>query len=134
MADFDAIRHALSLARDRGFAEVAIESDDLEFKAVLAPEKVKPSARPKAVDASEDEEDAGPKLSDITASLVGYYSPGAKPLTVGERVEVGDMVATIAQLGIVNDVEAKISGEVMEVLVEENQPVMYGQVLARIKE
>ena len=48
--------------------------------------------------------------------------------------ETGDIVAVISQLGIANDVESRVSGEIVEVLIEENQPVMFGQVLARIKE
>jgi acetyl-CoA carboxylase biotin carboxyl carrier protein len=105
----------------------------MEFKAVLSPNKAKPASKSSTAVAEMDE-DGEPKLAEITAPLVGYYSPGPKNLVVGERVETGDMVATIAQLGIVNEVESKVSGEVVEVCVEGNQPVMYGQVLARVKE
>lgn len=133
MADFDSIRHALSIARERGFAEVALEDGEMEFKAVLEPAK---SAKPKpaVACASGEVSDEGPTLAEITAPLVGYYAPGRKPLAVGDKVSQGDIVAVIAQLGIANDVESRVSGEVVEVLIEENQPVMFGQVLARIKE
>lgn len=133
MADLDAIRHALTVARDRGFAEVSLESDDLEFKAVLAPQASKASPK-KAATAAANDEAAEPGLTEITATLVGYYAPATKPLVVGESVAVGDIVAQITQLGIVNEVESKVTGEVVEVCVEQNQPVMFGQVLARIKE
>jgi len=133
MADLDAIRHALTVARDRGFAEVTIESDDLEFKAVLSAQKAKAAPKRAATNDSESEA-AEPGLAEITASLVGYYAPASKPLAVGETVAEGDIVAQIIQLGIVNDVESKVSGEVVEVCVEPNQAVMYGQVMARVKE
>lgn len=133
MTDFDSIRHALSIARERGFAEVALEDGEIEFKAVLEPAK---SAKPRASAASTVGETADdiPAFADITAPLVGYYAPGRKPLAVGDKVSQGDIVAVISQLGIANDVESRVSGEIVEVLIEENQPVMFGQVLARIKE
>lgn len=135
MADFDAIRHALSIARDRGFAEVALEHDDLEFRAVLSGAKSAKSPRASSVPAAtEDGEDNGPGFVEITAPLVGYYLPARQPLEKGGMVSAGDIVATITQLGIVNDVEAKVSGEIIEVCVEPNQAVMYGQALARVKE
>lgn len=134
MADFDAIRHALSVARDRGFAEVTLEDGALEFRAVLGSEKAKPKRTAIAVAEEEADADAGPQLAEVIAHLVGYYRPSSHPLAVGGKVAKGDVVAVIAQLGIANDVESKVDGEVVEVCVEENQPVMFGQVLARIKE
>lgn len=134
MVDFDAIRHALTVARERGFAEVALDSDELEFKAVLSPQKPKPAARSAAQTQTEGDEDSEPGIVEITASLVGYYFPATPPLAVGSTVAAGDIVATIAQLGIVNELESKVSGEVVEVLVQENDPVMFGQTLARVKE
>lgn len=134
MTDFESIRHALSVARERGFAEVAIEDGEIEFKAVLEPTK---SSRQKAAEAqlAEDSgEPAAPAFAEVIAPLVGYYKAGSKPLTVGGTVAAGDIVAVIAQLGIANDVESRFAGEVVEVCVEENEPVMFGQVLARIKE
>ncbi len=133
MTEFDSIRHALSIARERGFAEVAIEDGEIEFKAVLEPAK---SAKKKAaMELSDDSgEPAAPAYAEVIAPLVGYYKASAKPLTVGDTIAEGDIVAVIAQLGIANDVESRFGGEVVEVCVEENEPVMFGQVLARIKE
>jgi len=67
----------------------------------------------------------------VTAPMVGYYRAGT--LEVGAKVKKGDIIAAVAALGLANDIEAPADGEIDEVFVEPNQPVEYGQVLARIK-
>ena len=130
MANLDAelVRHALTVARTHGFAEVELGIGEQSFFAKLdsAPQKPK-SSTPTAQQASE------PALQTITAPLVGYYRESRTPLKVGVIVKKGDVVAIVAALGIANDVESKVAGEVVEVLVETNQPVEYGQALAKVK-
>ncbi len=55
-------------------------------------------------------------------------SPGAKAFVeVGSRVEVGDVLCIIEAMKILNQIEADIAGEVKAILVENGQPVEYGQ-------
>lgn len=126
--DPDLIRHALSVARQHGFAEVDLEIGPDSFSAKLdAAPQISRSKK------SSDRLSEEPVLETIAATLVGYYRPSRTPLQVGTTVSKGDIVAIIAALGIANDVESKVSGEVVEVLVEPNQPVEYGQALAKVK-
>jgi len=127
--DIELVRHALDVARKHGFAEVELGFGDDSFTAQLAPGT--PVARPSAT--SGVSASAEPVLQAIKASQVGYYMPAKDPLAPGLQVKKGDLVAVIAALGIANDVESKVAGEVVEVLVEEDQPVEYGQVLAWVK-
>jgi acetyl-CoA carboxylase biotin carboxyl carrier protein len=129
--DLELVRHALTVARQHGFAEVELGVGEETFSAKLTPGR--PAAtKPQAVATGEPEE---PKeqLQEVKATLVGYYRPAKTPLEVGITVKKGDVVAVIAALGIANDIESPGEGEVVEVLVEPNQPVQYGQVLARIR-
>lgn len=127
--DLELVRHALSVAREHGFAEVELAIGEQSFTARLdlTPQR-KPSSKASAV-----QEPAEPELLTITSSLVGYYREAKTPLKVGNTVKKGDVVAIVSALGIANDVESKHSGEVVEVLVEPNQPVEYGQALAKVK-
>jgi biotin carboxyl carrier protein len=129
--DFDLIRHALTTARENGFAEVELCVGDDSFAAKLAP--APPSRKPPTPVEENATVEATNGLVDVKATLVGYYRPAKTPIEVGMSVAEGDVVAIIGALGIANDVESPASGEVVEVLVEQNQPVEYGQVLARIK-
>jgi biotin carboxyl carrier protein len=124
--DIDTVRHALTVARERGFAEVELQLGEDIFQATL-----ERAATPKGSNlaAPVQESPAVP----IAAGLVGYYRPGRVPLVVGQVVHPGDIVGTIVALGIANDVECKVAGEVIVVLVEADQPVQYGQALAMVK-
>lgn len=74
----------------------------------------------------------------IFSHLVGIFHAWAKPrggtlVAIGDRVKVGQLVATIESLNVINDVEAPFAGRVVEILVQEGQPVEYGQKLMVIE-
>jgi acetyl-CoA carboxylase biotin carboxyl carrier protein len=69
--------------------------------------------------------------------MVGtYYSspePGAKQyVNVGERIAKGQTLCIIEAMKIMNEIESEYDGVVREILVDNAQPVEYGQVLFRI--
>ena len=69
--------------------------------------------------------------------MVGtFYSaaePGAKPyVSVGDRVQKGQTLCIIEAMKIMNEIESEFTGTVKEVLVQDAQPVEYGQALFRI--
>jgi acetyl-CoA carboxylase biotin carboxyl carrier protein len=71
---------------------------------------------------------------EIGAPLVGVFrtsmKPGGKALVAaGEPVREGQVVAAIEALQVLNEVEAPEAGTIREVLVEDGQPVEYGQPL-----
>ena len=66
--------------------------------------------------------------------MVGTFyiapSPGAKPFVeVGKRVQTGDTLCIIEAMKILNQIEADVDGLVADVLVENGQPVEFGQPL-----
>lgn len=128
--DLDLVRHALGLARKNGFAEVELAIDGETFTASLLPGAPAPAP---SVAAPAAEASTEPKLQPLKATLVGYYREAKKPLQAGDSVKKGEVVAVIAALGIANDVESNVTGEVVEVLVANDQPVEYGQPLALVR-
>jgi acetyl-CoA carboxylase biotin carboxyl carrier protein len=73
----------------------------------------------------------------VTSPMVGTFyrapSPGANNFVeVGQRVEAGAVLCIIEAMKILNQIEADRAGVVEEVLVENGQPVEYGQPLFRI--
>ena len=82
--------------------------------------------------------DAGKsKLLEVKSPMVGTYyaapEPGAKPyLAVGATVAKGQVLCIIEAMKIMNEIESEYAGAVREILVENAQPVEYGQVLFRI--
>lgn len=131
--DADTIRHALETARTHGFRTVRIQADETKFRAVLGkPARKKPALNLQAlIELDEPREEDGVK--NLTAGLVGYFRESSEPLSVGRVIERGEVIASISALGLANDVESAVSGEILEVLVEPGQAVEYGQVLAKVK-
>ncbi len=131
--NLDSIRHALRIARERGFAEVALESDDSRFEARLDARAPIPSYQAVVAQLSDNAELLTPGLAEVASPCVGYFQESKQPLLAGMRVEIGDVVASITALGLANDVECQQAGEIVDVLVRNGDPVEYGQVLARLR-
>ena len=74
---------------------------------------------------------------EVKSPMVGTFykspEPGAKAyVAVGDRVSKGQILCIIEAMKIMNEIESEYSGVVREVLVQNAQPVEYGQVLFRI--
>ncbi|WP_003543126.1 acetyl-CoA carboxylase biotin carboxyl carrier protein [Desulfotomaculum nigrificans] len=77
-------------------------------------------------------------LTPVTAPMVGTFyrapAPDADPFVkVGDTVQAGQTLCIIEAMKLMNEIEAEVSGEVVEILVENGQPVEYGQTLFLIK-
>jgi acetyl-CoA carboxylase biotin carboxyl carrier protein len=82
-------------------------------------------------------EPAKPAALDVKSPMVGTYykspEPGTKAyVAVGDRVKKGQILCIIEAMKIMNEIESEFSGVVREILVEDAQPVEYGQALFRI--
>ena len=78
-----------------------------------------------------------PQLKEIRSPMVGTFykapEPGAEAyIKVGNRVTPGQTVCIIEAMKIMNEIEAEIAGTVREILVEDSQPVEFGQALFRV--
>ena len=77
-------------------------------------------------------------LQPITAPMVGTFyrspAPGEPPFVdLGTRIRAGQPVCILEAMKLMNELEAEVSGEVMDILVENGTPVEFGQVLMRIR-
>ncbi|HEX9710847.1 MAG TPA: acetyl-CoA carboxylase biotin carboxyl carrier protein [Candidatus Thermoplasmatota archaeon] len=76
-------------------------------------------------------------LVDIKSPMVGTFyaqpEPGAEPyVRVGSRVSPGQTLCIIEAMKIMNPLDSEVTGVIREVLVEDTQPVEFGQVLFRV--
>ncbi len=129
--DLEVVKHALSVAREHGFAEVELANGDARFSASL--EAIPRKKKAAAVVQTPIQSDPISGLFPIKAGFVGYLRSAGSKLAVGQSVDKGESVASIATLGLSNDVEASATGEIVEVLVNDGDPVQFGQVLAQVK-
>ena len=74
------------------------------------------------------------KRKSIVSPMVGTFyksmSPDSKPfIEVGQTVATGQVVCIIEAMKLMNEIEAEVSGRIVEICVEDGQPVEFGQVL-----
>ena len=77
------------------------------------------------------------KLTEISSPMVGTFyrspAPGEAPFVeVGDRVRVGQTVCIIEAMKLMNEIEAEVSGQIAEILVQNGEPIEFGQALMRI--
>ncbi len=93
------------------------------------------SAPIEAPSEAKEEKKAG---TPITSPMVGTFymapSPDSAPfVSVGDSVKAGDVVCIIEAMKMMNEIKSEVAGKVVEVCVEDGQPVEFGQVLMYVE-
>ena len=91
-----------------------------------------PSTPPPSVPGSRSD------MVEVTAPMVGTFyrapAPDEPPFVeIGSKINVGQAVCILEAMKLMNELESEVSGEVIEILVENGTPVEFGQVLMRLK-
>jgi acetyl-CoA carboxylase biotin carboxyl carrier protein len=94
------------------------------------------SAPAAAADAVAESADTG--LVTIDAPMVGtfYRAPGPDAdnfVEAGQRVSKGAVLCIVEAMKLMNEIESEIGGEIVEIMVENGQPVQFGQPLFKIR-
>jgi acetyl-CoA carboxylase biotin carboxyl carrier protein len=76
-------------------------------------------------------------LAVITSPMVGTFyrapAPDADPyVEVGDMVEVGQTVCIIEAMKLMNEIKSEVRGKIVEICVDNAEPVEFGQVLFRV--
>ncbi len=149
--DIRKIKKLIELLEESGVAEIEIHEGEESVRisrsnpnAVPAPVQYAPAPVVQAAPASNapvvdtdmavEKSASAPKGHAVTSPMVGTFyrapSPGAKPFVeLGQRVEVGDTLCIIEAMKILNQIEADKAGVIVDIPVENGQPVEYGETL-----
>jgi len=149
------LREVLALMQENDLAEIEIEEQDARIKIrknqpanylppgyhnpqlqnqspqQLALQGAQPQQQQEAAGALQEGED---DLAEVTSPMVGTFyrssSPGADAyVSVGSVVEPDTVVCIVEAMKVMNEIKAGVSGEIVEILVEDAEPVEFGQVL-----
>lgn len=104
--------------------------------AAAAPVAASAQHAPAAPAAPSADPDAGLHIvkSPIVGTFYGSPSPGASPfVSVGDRVEKGQVICIVEAMKLMNEIEADASGEIVKCLVSNGQPIEFGQPLFTIR-
>ena len=158
--DHEELHRLLATLAESDIQEFRLEGEDfcLEVKRNLAPSSDSIASNRKIT--SEEIEtpppqskiDSSPVLStpppsvpgsrsdfvEVTAPMVGtfYRAPGPEEppfVEIGSKISVGQAVCILEAMKLMNELESEVSGEVIEILVENGTPVEFGQALMRLK-
>ena len=98
--------------------------------AVAAAAPASTTAASPAAAAATDEPAGTPVKSPMVGSFYASPAPGAKPfVTVGQSVKVGDTLCILEAMKIMNPIKSEVAGTLVKIMVENGDPVEYGQTL-----
>lgn len=141
------IKELIKMLNETDISELNLESEGVKVNirkgGVLAPatpavavaaSQVAPVAKAEPTPVVEIVAARGENIAEVTAPMVGTFyrssAPDAAPFVqVGDMVEKGKSTCIIEAMKLMNEIESEVSGKVIEVLVENGQPVEYGQAL-----
>jgi len=144
--DLEIISEIIRIFKESDIAKLELSTKDFkiklskfgEFQAVptISLSNLQPTQPPQEAPKVEVKEEKNIHI--IKSPLVGTFyrapAPGAKPFVeVGSRVKKGDVLCIIEAMKIMNEVKSDVDGVVEEILVENGQPVEYGQPLFKIR-
>lgn len=155
--DLDKIEALLKLLSEHDVREFQFKGEDMDLELKLGAEVVTVAAAPQmmaqpafaapppvsgapgapaAAPAADAASDAG--LVEIESPMVGTFysapSPGADPFVkVGATISAGQPLCIVEAMKLMNEIEAEVAGEIVEICVKDGQPVQFGQALFKIR-
>ena len=143
--DLRKLKKLIDLVQESGIAELEITEGEERVRinrsgnaptVVAMPQAAAVAPAPAAVPAAPTapEAPAAPEGHTVKSPMVGTFyrssSPGAKPFVeLGQSVNAGDTLCIIEAMKLLNEIEADQGGSIKAILVENGQPVEYGQPL-----
>lgn len=154
--DLKAIKQVVELMKRSELSEFELEEEGFKLrltrKGKEAPQVIQavgpiaaPASQPLAsgapaavVAATESTPAEDPNLSTITSPMVGTFYSAASPespsfVKVGQKTNADTVVCIIEAMKVMNEIQAELSGTIVECLVENGQAVEYGQPLFKVK-
>jgi acetyl-CoA carboxylase biotin carboxyl carrier protein len=150
--DYKEVRELLMAVSQMEIAELILKSDDFELTVrkgtasiqdapVVVSTPTVTSPQPMSSPPAEPEPPSPPpseqKWVEVTSPMVGTFYRSPAPgedafVKTSDQIRTGQTVCIIEAMKLMNEIEAEVSGQVMEILVEDGEPVEYGQVLMRV--
>jgi len=144
--ELEEIKDIISFLKDTDVTELNIEREGFKIRIkrgyIYGPIEIsktlksaeEPVKSPYMTELQKEEE----ILHTITSPLVGTFyrapSPDSSPFVeVGSKVEKGQVLCIIEAMKIMNEIESDVSGVIKKILVENGQPVEYGEPLFLIE-
>jgi oxaloacetate decarboxylase alpha subunit len=138
------IKEMITLMNENNLMEFEIEKDGMRIRlkktapaaegtsSPITVERERVAASPKHKESQEAAEKTGTSTVEIKAPMVGTFyrapSPEVPPyVEAGQIVEAGQVICIIEAMKLMNEIKSEIKGKIIEVLVDNAEPVEFGQ-------
>jgi acetyl-CoA carboxylase biotin carboxyl carrier protein len=157
--NLDDVREILALMRDNGISEFEIEREGLKLRlrkesattavasvpmvvagmpaAALPPTSAPPQVAPQALPVA-GANDTEVELAVVKSPIVGTFYRSSEPgaasfVEIGTTVKKGQVLCIIEAMKLMNEIDSEYEGEIVNIYVENGQPVQYGERLFAIR-
>ncbi len=145
------IKELINLMNENGLVEIEIEKDGMRIRLkkagagteasagqTIVIEKTRLSPTQTKEEAPESIEKLATKTVEIKAPMVGTFyrtpSPETPPyVEVGQTIEPGQVICIIEAMKLMNEIKSEIKGKILEILVDNTEPVEFGQPMFLIE-
>lgn len=142
--DIEYVEKLAKVLADNSLTEISLEDGEQaitlrkEVTGVLAAPAVSAPVAASQASAPVEKPVEVKKGKPLTSPMVGTFykapSPDAKPFVeVGQTIKEGDVVCIVEAMKLMNEIEAEVSGKIVEICVTDGQPVEFGQVLMYVE-
>ena len=141
--DIKKLKQLIKLAKEENVVRLEFEDQEFKYGVTLAPEHSwggqVPAPRegrssPPLSSRSSVDHDIFEVKSPFVGTFYGASSPDSPPFVkMGDKVEQGQTLCILEAMKIMNEIDAGVSGEIVEICVENESLVEYNQVLFKIR-
>ncbi len=144
------IKEIISLMNEHGLSEIEVDKGDQKIRLKKAPGPGEgvlieqpsysvPAQQAQKPDIAKPEPEARPSnLIEIKAPIVGTFYSAPSPdaalfVEAGQEIEVGHVVCIIEAMKLMNEIKSEVKGKIVDILVENADPIEFGQILFLIE-
>jgi len=157
--DLKEIKQIIDLMKKSGLTEFAVEEENFKLKIRRAgsnqqivttipatasapmnpppgPQLASPTLTPISPSPAADQDEPG--ITYIKSPMVGTFYTSASPenpvfIEINQTIEESTIVCIVEAMKIMNEIQAETRGTILEILIENGQPVEYGQPLFKVR-
>jgi acetyl-CoA carboxylase biotin carboxyl carrier protein len=140
------IKEMINLMNENGLTELEVEKDDMRIRLKKTANGVEGAQTPvgsaggavisgtKEQGVQQSEEKIVIKTVEIKSPMVGTFYRAPNPeapsyVEVGQTIEPGQVICIIEAMKLMNEIKSEIRGKILEILVDNAEPVEFGQSL-----
>lgn len=143
--DLNKVKEFINLAKEEGVTELKCETKEIKLAVsfgggqVQAVQHIAPTVTSQvSAPVASGNTDSEPGLITVTSPFVGTFYSASSPekdpyVSIGTKVSKGSTLCILEAMKIMNEIEAEVSGEVVEICVENESLVEFGQPLFKIR-